>query len=127
MERFIKILIAIFSLIFYTFLMVLVDDITIQNQVLKLLVHFGALVIVAIILYFIIKFILKRVNLLSRKNIYKIVLWNFAIGLFFPVVLIILIPNEKFTIFSFMLIVSTIYYGVIINIIVSLLNHFKTK
>lgn len=127
MERLFKILIAVFSFIFYTFFMVLIDSITISNSILEFIVHFGSLVIVAFILYFIIKFILKKLNLLSRKNIYQIVLWNLVIGLIFPVVLIILIPNEKFTIFSFMLIVSTLYYGIIIDIIISLLNHFKTK
>lgn len=107
--------------------MVLLSEITITSALLKLIVHFASLIIISIVLYFLIKFILNKISLKSKKYIYLICLWNLILGIIFPLLLITIIPNEKFTIFALLLIISTGYYGVFINIIISLLNHFLTN
>lgn len=127
MTKLIIILFAIFEFIFYTFFMVLISEITITSALLKLIAHFASLIIISIILYFLIKLILNKLGLKSKKYIYLICLGNLIFGIIFPLILITIIPNEKFTIFALLLIISTCYYGIFINIIISLLNHFLTN
>lgn len=127
MKKFIILLLAILEFVLYTFLMVLVESITIENNFLKIIVHLLALALVAVLIYYLYKFILKKLKYFAKTTMYMISIINLVFGLIFPCLLIILIPNEKFTIFATILLISTIYYGVIINIIFCILNHFLTK
>ncbi len=127
MERIVVILLAILEFIFYTFTMVLVGSITISQSLLKLLVHFATLTITSILLYFFIRFLLNKIHLKSKKYINQVCLWNIVLGILFPILLIIIIPNEKFTIFAILLIVCTLYYGLFVNICLLLLNFFLTN
>lgn len=127
MKKFIKVILAIFEFIFYTYFMVLVGELETNNQLLILVVHFLSLLIISIILYYIIRFILKKLDLKSKRDIYEVCLLNIGIGLIFPIILIILIPNVNFTTFALVMLISTGYYGILINIIIALLNHFLTN
>ena len=127
MEKFLIILFAIFEYIFYTFFMVLIEEIMIDNAILKLIIHFSSLTIISIVLYYIIRFLLDKLKLKSKKYIYKICIWNLIIGIVFPLLLIIIIPNENFTLFAFILIISTCYYGIFINLLLCILNYFLTN
>jgi len=102
--------------------MVLIGSINIENQVLKLLLHFGAILLISVILYFLIRYILKKLKMDIKKSLYLIVVWNLVLGLLFPGIFATIIPSEKIFLFSMMIIVSTIYYGIFINI-----NVFKSK
>lgn len=127
MEKLVVISLSIFELILYIFLMILVGSLTIDNSILKLFFHFSSLTIISILIYYLMHFILTKLNFKAKKYIYEICIWNIIIGIIFPIVLIILIPNEKFTIFAFLLIICTLYYGFYINIAISLLNYFLTN
>lgn len=127
MPKFLVILFAIFETIFYTFVMVLINGIVITNVFLQLVVHFLSLTIISFLFYFFIHFLLNKLNWKAKKYIYQICIWNLIVGLIFPVVLIILIPNDKFTIFAEILLVSTLYYGLFVNICIALWNYFFTN
>lgn len=127
MKRFITIILAIFELVFYTFFMVLIDDITITNVALKQVVHFSSLLIIAILLYFILKLLLKLLKYPAKESLYMVCVYNIIIGIFFPIILIILIPNETLEVFSFLLLVSAFYYGILINIAISIINSLSRK
>jgi hypothetical protein len=127
MKKFIIIALSIFEFIFYTFFMFLIESITIESSILKLLLHFSSLILISVILYFIIHFILNKINLKAKKHIFQICIWNIIVGIVFPILLIIIIPNDTFTTFAFLLIVCTLYYGIFINICISLLNQFLTN
>jgi len=65
MKKFIIGSLAIFEFLFYTLLMVLIGSINIENQVLKLLLHFGAILLISVILYFLIRYILKKLKMVT--------------------------------------------------------------
>lgn len=128
MKKLITIILSIFELIFYTFFMVLIDDITIENVALKHVIHFSSLIVIGIILYFIIRTILNLLKYKNKEALYMVSIWNIILGIFFPIILIIILPNEGIQVFSIMLLVSTFYYGILINIFICVLNSiFKKK
>lgn len=127
MNKFIIGFLAIFEFLFYTFFMVLIGNMGLENEILKLVIHFGSLLVISTILYLLIKIILKKLNMNSKKSIYLIVIWNLVLGILFPGILSIIIPSEKIFLVSMMIIVSTIYYGIFINALLSLLNFILTK
>ena len=69
MNKFLTIILAIFEFLFYTVLMVLVGSLVIHNEVLKLVLHFVSLSVIAILLYFLIRFIL--LCWLIRKSMFN--------------------------------------------------------
>ncbi len=127
MKKFIIVLSSIFELIFYTFFMVLIESVEITNSLLSLVVHFLALFIVASAFYFLVRFVFNKLDMKAKKYIYYVVISNIIIGTIAPVLLIIIIPSEILTTFTFILLVSAIYYGLLINVIISFLNHFLTN
>lgn len=127
MNKFIIGILAIFEFLFYTFFMVLIGNMGLENEILKLVIHFGSLLVISTILYLLIKIILKKLNMNSKKSIYLIVIWNLVLGILFPGILSIIIPSEKIFLVSMVIIVSTIYYGIFINVFLSLLNFILTK
>ncbi len=127
MEVFIKIILAILETFLYTFFMIQIGSIEISNKIVSLLVHFISLSLISLILYFIIHFILSKLNLKAKKHLYHICIYNLFIGLIFPILLIIIIPNEKFEIFAMLMLVSTLYYGIFVNILLALFNYFLTN
>ena len=127
MKKFIIVLSSIFELIFYTFFMVLIESVEITNSLLSLVVHFLALFVVASAFYFLVRFVFSKLDMKAKKYIYYVVISNIIIGTIAPVLLIIIIPSEILTTFAFILLVSAIYYGLLINVIISFLNHLLTK
>lgn len=127
MKKAVIIFLAILELIMYTFLMTLVGSLTIYNSILKLFFHFSSLILISFLIYYIIRFILSRLKYKAKKYIYQVCVWNIIIGILFPIILIILIPNEAFTIFAFLMIICTCCYGIFINICISLENYFLTN
>ena len=118
---------SVFELIFYTFFMVLIGSIPITNKALELVVHFLGLALVALIFYFLIRFILNMLDMKAKKYIYYIVIWNLILGLIAPVLLILIIPSEILTTFAFLVLVSSVYYGIRINVVICFLNYFLTN
>lgn len=127
MKKFIVVLSSIFELVFYTFFMVLIGNVNITNQVISLIVHFLSMIVVASLFYFLIRFIFSKLEMKAKKYIYYMVIANFIVGAIVPVFLIIIIPNEALTTFAFLMVVSTIYYGIFINLVVCILNYFLTN
>lgn len=127
MKKFIIVVSSIFELVFYTFLMVLLGNIEIMNVGLDLLVHFLSLIVVAGAFYFLIRFLFHKLGMRSKKDIYYVVVVNLMLGLIAPILLIILIPNETLTNFAFLVLLSVVYYGFLINFIICLFNHFLTN
>lgn len=127
MKKFIIVVSSIFELVFYTFLMVLLGNIEIMNAGLDLLVHFLSLIVVAGAFYFLIRFLFHKLGMRSKKDIYYVVVVNLMLGLIAPILLIILIPNETLTNFAFLVLLSVVYYGFLINFIICLFNHFLTN
>ena len=127
MKKFIIVVSSIFELVFYTFFMVLLGNIEIMNAGLDLLVHFLSLIVVAGAFYFLIRFLFHKLGLRSKKDIYYVVVVNLMLGLIAPILLIILIPNETLTNFAFLVLLSVVYYGFLINFIICLFNHFLTN
>ena len=127
MKKFIIVLSSIFELIFYTFFMVLIESVQITNSLLSLVVHFLALFVVASAFYFLIRFVFSKLDMKAKKYIYYVVISNIIIGTIAPVLLIIIIPSEVLTTFAFILLVSAIYYGLFINVVVCFLNYFLTN
>lgn len=126
MKKFIIVVSSIFELVFYTFFMVLLGNIEIMNAGLDLLVHFLSLIVVAGAFYFLIRFLFHKLGMRSKKDIYYVVV-NLMLGLIAPILLIILIPNETLTNFAFLVLLSVVYYGFLINFIICLFNHFLTN
>ncbi len=122
-----KIILAIIEFIVYTYLMVLVGSIEIDSSIISLILHFASLTIISFILYYLLRFILRKLKFYAKKDIYQVCLYNIGVGIFFPIVLIILIPNESFTTFAMLMIVSTGYYGIFVNILISIWNYFLTN
>ena len=127
MKKFIIVLSAIFEFIFYTFFMVLIGLIPINNKILELLLHFIGLFLVAIIFYLLIRFLFQKLNMKAKKYIYYVGILNLVLGIFAPILLIILIPNETFTSFAFLVLISSVYYGILINVLVFFFNYFLTN
>ncbi len=127
MKKFIVVLSSIFELVFYTFFMVLIGNVNITNQVISLIVHFLSMIVVASLFYFLIRFIFSKLEMKAKKYIYYMVIANFIVGAIVPVFLIIIIPNEALTTFAFLMVVSTIYYGIFINLVICILNYFLTN
>ncbi len=127
MKKFIIVVSSIFELVFYTFFMVLLGNIEIMNAGLDLLVHFLSLIVVAGAFYFLIRFLFHKLGMRSKKDIYYVVVVNLMLGLIAPILLIILIPNETLTNFAFLVLLSVVYYGFLINFIICLFNHFLTN
>lgn len=127
MKKLIIVLSSVFELIFYTFFMVLIGSIPITNKALELVVHFLGLALAALIFYFLIRFILNMLDMKAKKYIYYIVIWNLILGLIAPVLLILIIPSEILTTFAFLVLVSSVYYGILINVVICFLNYFLTN
>ena len=127
MKKLIIVLSSVFELIFYTFFMVLIGSIPITNKALELVVHFLGLALAALIFYFLIRFILNMLDMKAKKYIYYIVIWNLILGLIAPVLLILIIPSEILTTFAFLVLVSAVYYGILINVVICFLNYFLTN
>ena len=127
MKKFIIFVSSIFELVFYTFFMVLLGNIEIMNAGLDLLIHFLSLIVVAGVFYFLIHFLFHKLGLRAKKDIYYVVVMNLLLGMVAPILLIILIPNETLTNFAFLILLSVVYYGFLINFIICLFNHFLTN
>lgn len=127
MKKFIIALSAIFEFIFYTFFMVLIGLIPISNKILELLLHFIGLFLVAILFYLIIRFLFQKLDMKAKKYIYYAGILNLVLGIFAPILLIIIIPNETLTLFAFLVLISSVYYGILINVLVFFFNYFLTN
>ena len=127
MEKFIVFLSSVFEFIFYTFLMVLIGCIPINNQALKLLVHFLGLIFVAFFFYILIRFIFNKLDMRAKKYIYYVASLNILIGLIAPVIMIIILPNDTLFVICFLSLLSTICYGIFINVVICFLNYFFTN
>lgn len=127
MKKFIIALSAIFEFIFYTFFMVLIGLIPINNKILELLLHFIGLFLVAILFYLIIRFLFQKLDMKAKKYIYYVGVLNLVLGIFAPILLIIIIPNETLTLFAFLVLISSVYYGILINVFVFFFNYFLTN
>lgn len=127
MKKFIIALSAIFEFIFYTFFMVLIGLIPINNKILELLLHFIGLFLVAILFYLIIRFLFQKLDMKAKKYIYYVGILNLVLGIFAPILLIIIIPNETLTLFAFLVLISSVYYGILINVLIFFFNYFLTN
>ena len=127
MKKFIVFLSSIFEFVFYTFLMVLIGLIPINNQALKLFVHFLGLILVAFLFYILIRFIFNKLEMKAKKYIYYVVVVNLILGLIAPIFLIIIIPSEVLTNFAFLVLISAVYYGILINALLCFFNYFFTN
>lgn len=127
MKKFIIALSAIFEFIFYTFFMVLIGLIPINNKILELLLHFISLFLVAILFYLIIRFLFQKLDMKAKKYIYYVGILDLVLGIFAPILLIIIIPNETLTLFAFLVLISSVYYGILINVFVFFFNYFLTN
>lgn len=127
MKKFIIVLTSIFEFVFYTFFMVLIDGINITSKAMDLLVHFLGLLVVALLFYFLIRFLFHKLDMKAKKYIYYLAIVNLVVTLLAPVLLIFIIPNETLTTLSFLILVSAVYYGIFINIVLCFLNYFFTN
>lgn len=127
MNKLFVFLFCVFEFFFYTLFMVLVESLTINNVVLKSVVHFLSLVIISGLLYVIMKFIIKKLKLNVKKMLYLIPIWNLVLGLVAPVLVLVIIPSETLSTLAVVLMISTVYYGLFINITLCILNLFGTK
>ncbi len=127
MKKFIIALSAIFEFIFYTFFMVLIGLIPINNKILELLLHFIGLFLVAILFYLIIRFLFQKLDMKAKKYIYYVGILNLVLGIFAPILLIIILPNETLTLFAFLVLISSVYYGILINVLIFFFNYFLTN
>lgn len=126
MKKFVLTLLAIFELLFYTVFMVLLDSIPITYKILDLLVHFISLIVVAFVFYLLIRLLFKKIKYL-KKDIYLVVVINLMVSLILPVILMIIIPSDSVSTLLFLILVSAFYYGILINVFISLFNYFLTK
>lgn len=127
MQKVVVISLSILEFLIYTTFMVFVGNFVIDSAILKLILHFTSLLIISILIYYFLHFILSKLNWKAKKYIYQICFYNIVLGIIFPIVLIILIPNEGFTTFAFLLIVCTCIYGLFVNLCLSILNYFLTN
>ncbi len=127
MNKFFTALLAIFEFLFYTFFMVLLSDIDIKSELIKLLLHFVLLAIISIILYFLIRFILTKLKMNVKRYIYLIVVWNLIIGLVIPALMMVIIPNESLITLGVIVMVSTAYYGIFVNVLICFMNAFLSN
>lgn len=127
MNKLFVFLFCVFEFFFYTLFMVLVESLTINNVVLKSVVHFLSLIIISGLLYVIMKFIIKKLKLNVKKMLYLISIWNLVLGLVAPVLVLVIIPSETLATLAVVLMISTVYYGLFINITLCILNLFGTK
>ena len=127
MKKFIVVLSSIFEFIFYTFFMVLVGLLPVNNKILELLIHFLGLFLVAMLFYYLIRFLFNKLNMKPKKYIYYVGIMNLVLGIIAPIILIFIIPNEILTLFVFLVLISTAYYGIIINVVLFFFNYFLTN
>ena len=107
--------------------MVLIGLIPISNKILELLLHFIGLFLVAILFYLIIRFLFQKLDMKAKKYIYYVGILNLVLGIFAPILLIIIIPNETLTLFAFLVLISSVYYGILINVLIFFFNYFLTN
>ena len=127
MKKFVMALSSVLEFVFYTFLMVLIGNINIMNPILDFIIHILSLIVVAFSFYFIIRFLFRKLNMQAKKYIYYVAIWNIILGVLVPILLIIIIPSEFLTNLAFLVMISTICYGIFINIIFCFLNYFLTN
>ncbi len=127
MKKFIIISLAFLEFLIYTFLMVLVNEIITDKPVFKLIANIVVLIGIGILLYFLIKKLLDILKLDSKSYIYLIILGNIILSLILPVLFIIVLPNEKLIILAYLFIVSGLFYGLIVNLVIGFCNHFLNK
>lgn len=127
MKKFILIISSILETIFYTSLMILIESINITNPILDIFVAFIGLLIVSFLFYFLIRFIFQKIGLKSKKYIYYVASLNILIGLIAPVIMIIILPNDTLFVICFLSLLSTICYGIFINVVICFLNYFFTN
>ena len=127
MKKFILIISSILETIFYTSLMILIESINITNPILNIFVAFIGLLIVSFLFYFLIRFIFQKIGLKSKKYIYYVASLNILIGLIAPVIMIIILPNDTLFVICFLCFLSTICYGIFINVVICFLIYFFTN
>lgn len=127
MKKYIICILAIFETIFYTFGMVLVSNFTITNKSLIFIINSITLAGISILIYFLYRFILNKLKYPLKPNLYYISLFNILFGLLVPVILMIIIPNETFSILMFTILIATFFYGILSNLFISILNYFFSK
>lgn len=127
MKKLIILLSSIFEFIFYTFLMVLIGLLPINNNLIEFLIYFLGLFLVAILFYLIIRFLLQKLDMKAKKYIYYVGIMNLTLGIVAPIVLIFIIPNEVLTLFVFLVLISTVCYGIVINVFLFFFNYFLTN
>lgn len=127
MKKFIIGLLTIFETIFYTFFMILLSEFKISNPIFSLLYHFGCLTLVSLALYYIIRFIWQRLGIKAKKYIYLIAFWNVVLGIIFPILMVIIIPNATLISFAIIVLIATIYYGIFVNILLVIFNYLLTN
>lgn len=127
MKKYIICILAIFETIIYTFGMVLVSNFTITNKSLIFIINSITLVGISILIYFLYRFILNKLKYPLKPNLYYISLFNILFGLLVPVILMIIIPNETFSILMFTILIATFFYGILSNLFISILNYFFSK
>ncbi len=122
------ILLSIFEFVFYTFFMVLVSIINIKSIFLKTTLTYLSLFLVSLILYFLLRNILKKINMPPEKNLYLIPILNVVISFTIATLLVKLFPkNIGTSMIALLIYMSLIYYGILINLIICILNFFLTK
>ena len=127
MKKLMVFLAAIFEFIYYTFFMVVIGNINITNKVIDLSMHFLSLIVIAVTFYYLLRFVFKKLGFIAKKYIYYVVICNLIMGLIVPVLLLIIIPNDTLFVFLFIVLISAVYYGIFINIVICFLNYFLTN
>ena len=127
MKRLVAIFLAIFEFIFYTFFMLLVSSIDIKIKFLKVVVYFGALVGISLVLYFLMRFILSKIDVNVRRYLYLVVVLNLLMGIIGPAVILVILPNKFLFGLGMVMMVGTLYYGLIVNMMICMLNLFFTN
>lgn len=122
------VLLSIFEFIFYTFFMVLVSLINIKSLFLKNSLTYLSLFLVSLILYYLLRAILRKINMPAEKNLYIIPILNIIISFSIATLLVKLFPkNIGTSMIALLIYMSLIYYGILINLIICILNFFFTK
>ena len=107
--------------------MVLVGLLPVNNKILELLIHFLCLFLVTMLFYYLIRFLFNKLDMKAKKYIYYVGIMNLVLGIIAPIILIFIIPNEILTLFVFLVLISTAYYGIIINVVLFFFNYFLTN
>lgn len=127
MTKFLIFVISFFEFTFYTLLMVLIKEIPVKSPFLELVIHFFSLITLGVIIYYLIKFILKKLHLELKKYLYIIPICNILLGtVILPLIMLIIAPKTLLSLI-FISIIGTISYGLFINIVIILMNIFLTK